>query len=185
MGRFYEVTTIAGPLQRYEVIEVSPVMLANKFVGANIRTVEGDPSGQEDFAGRAQHLLSQTGLEEAIKEFPERTIINEIKQVVIAPPDRLRLIYDVFPGGRGCAYPLLRVCPIEGRQIYLAEYDFSKAELPLKNVTFSSEFEGSLEMRFTGLDVSVHLRNFEKENEAYYSRKLKANRNGKAEFRFT
>ncbi len=93
----------------------------------------------------------------------------------IEAPERLRLIYDAFP--LGLSSPILRICPAEGKQIYVAEYDFKKARLPLEKMTVSQEFEGSLNMQFTGLLVLLHLRNFEEENEDYYGRKLKKSMN--------
>ncbi|PIN93784.1 hypothetical protein COU54_01555 [Candidatus Pacearchaeota archaeon CG10_big_fil_rev_8_21_14_0_10_31_24] len=179
MARIYEVTTIAGNTQKYETIEVSPIRFANNELGISIKTLENDGKSLEGLASHAYHVYSLTGLDEAIRQYSPKLLTEHDGErftgAEIAKPDRLRLIYDAFP--LGAFVPILRVCPTEGEQIYVAEYDFANAQLPLKKMTFSQEFEGSLDMQFTGLKVFLHLRNFEAENEYYYGRDLKKSGN--------
>ena len=179
MARIYEITTIAGDMQKYEVIEVSPIRFANNETGISIKTLESDGKTLHSLAGHAHHVYSMTGLDEAIKQYPPKLLTEHDGErftgAEIARPERLRLIYDAFP--LSAFGSILRVCPTEGEQIYVAEYDFKKARLQLEKMTFSQEFEGSLDMQFVGLQVFLHLRSFEEENEDYYGRDLKKSRN--------
>lgn len=165
MARIFEVTTIAGNLQMYEIIEVSPIKFANNAPGTSITTLKSDGEPLGRLAGHAYRVYSMTGLDETIRQYPGAD----------TSPERLRLIYDPLP--LGIQGPILRVCPVEGEQIFIAKYDFTKAKLPLENMTFSPEFEGSVDMKFAGLQVLLHLRNFETENRAYYGRDLKKSGN--------
>jgi len=161
MIKIFEVTTIAGRIQRYEEIKVSPIKFADNSPGVQIESLtrkKGD-SINDELATHAHSAYSLTGLDGVIKKFPG-----------VEEPERLRLIYDVFPNN--CSVPILRVCPTEG-EIVIAKYDFKKAKLHLERMTFTNEFEGSLGLEYTGLRVFLHLRNFEKENEDYYGRLLK------------
>ncbi|MEI7718753.1 MAG: hypothetical protein WCI72_02710 [archaeon] len=175
MAKIYEVTTIESATQRYEVIEVSPIVFANNESGVSISTLECDGKFLEGLAGHVHSVFAMTGLENAIKSHPAQLITQHdgtrFTGAQIAEPERLRLIYETF--SMGSYVPILRVCPVEGEQIFLAEYDFTKVALPLKKMSVSPEFEGSLDMQFTGLRVFLHLRNFEAENEHYYGRNLR------------
>jgi hypothetical protein len=180
MARIFEITTLAGRLQSYEVIRVAP----NTFPNGNpCLAIEHLNRGKksnclDELASHAHSAYELTGLDEAIKQYPPNVVTEhdgeEFKGAEIARPERLRLIYDALPVG--VSTPILRIYPIEGEQIYVAEYDLKKARLPLEKITFSQEFEGSLHMRFTGLQVFLHLRNFEKETEHYYEGDLKKSR---------
>lgn len=179
MARIYEVTTIAGNSQKYEIIEVSPIRFANNAPGISIKTLESDGKTLDSLASHTHYVYSLTGLDEAIRQYPPKLLTEHNGErfigAGIAKPERLRLIYDAFPSSS--SVPILRICPTEGEQIYVAEYDFKKAKLPLEEMTFSQEFEGSLNMQFAGLQVFLHLRNFEAENKSYYGRDLKKSRN--------
>ncbi len=179
MAQIYEVTTIAGNSQKYEIIEVSPIRFANNKPGINIEFLESDGQILDSLANHTHHVYSMTGLDEVIKQYPVELITEHdgerFTSAEIARPERLRLIYDAFP--LGALNPILRVCPTEGEQIFVAKYDFKKSRLPLERITFSQEFEGSLDMQFAGLQVFLHLRNFEAENEYYYGRDLKKSGN--------
>ena len=179
MARIYEVTTIAGNTQTYEVIEVSPKRFANNAPGISIKFIEEDGKSLERLAIHAHRVYSLTGLDEAIMQYPPKLVTEHDGErftgADLAKPDRLRLIYDVFP--LGSSVPILRVCPTEDEQIYVAEFDFANAQLPLKKMTFCQEFDGSLDMQFTGLQVFLNLRNFEAENAHYYGRDLKKSSN--------
>jgi hypothetical protein len=177
MAKIFEITTLAGRLQSYEVIEVSPMTFANESPGISIKnlTRKNGDSCLDEFATHAHQVYSMTGLDDAIKQYPPKLSTEHdgerFTHAEIARPERLRLIYDALPLGH--VVPILRICPIEGEQIYVAEYDFKNARLPLERMTFSQEFDGSLDMQFAGLQVFLHLRNFETENEDYYCRDLK------------
>ncbi len=179
MARIFEVTTIAGNSQKYEVIEVSPIEFANNEPGISIKTLESDGETLDSLASHAYQVYSMTGLDEAIRRYPVGLLTEHdgerYTHAEIARPERLRLIYDAFP--LGASVPILRVCPTKGEQIFVAEYDFKKARLPLEKMTFSQEFEGSLDMQFAGLNVLLHLRNFEAENQQHYGRDLKRSGN--------
>ncbi len=161
MERIYEVTTISGPVQRYEVIKVSPTTFASGNKGFSFETLEGPNEPINHLASHVHHMYSLTGLEDAIREYPG-----------IREPERLRLIYDVFP--LSWASPILRISPVEDSgHLCMIEYDFRMARLPLERITFSHESDGSLDITFTGLKVLLHLRNWEEENREYYGRDLR------------
>lgn len=171
----YEVTTIAGDSQFYEVVCVSSMKFANGAPGVSMKTLESAGKSYDSKAFHAHHVFSLTGLEEVIRTDPARVNATHdgerFTHAELAKPERLRLIYDIFP--MGASLPILRVCPVKGERIFIAEYNLEKAQLPLKQMTFSNEFEGSLDMCFPGLQVFLHFRNFEKENEQYYGRNLR------------
>lgn len=172
MARIYEITTIAGNWQDYEVIEVSPVRLANDEIG-NIKThLKSDETILDSLASHTHSVYSMTGLDEAIKQYTSKLLTEHDETgAKIVRPERLRLIYDAFP--LGGSVPILRVYPIEGEQIYVSGYDFKNARLPLEEMTFGQEFEGFLDMQFAGLRVVLRLRNFEAEYEDHFGRDLK------------
>ena len=175
MAIIYEITTIAGNIQKYEVIEVSPSSLPNNESGVSIKTLENDDKSLESLASHAYHAYSLTGLGEAIRKYPpEISAENDSKRITgaeIVKPERLRLIYDM--SSSRLLVPILKVCPIEGEQIYIADYEVANAQIPLKKITFSQEFGGDLDMQFASMQVCLNLRNSEVENEAFYGRNLK------------
>ncbi|VVB77613.1 Uncharacterised protein [uncultured archaeon] len=179
MPREFEVTTIIGEHQKYEVIEVEPVTFASGNQGSSCRTIFSPENKLwkgvlDNFAFHAYQVYEMTGLDSAIKAYPPRLLTEHdgerFTHAEIESKDRLRLIYDVFPSS--CAMPILRISPSEG-QLYISEYDPKSAKLPLEKMSFSQEFEGSLDLRFASLQVFLHLRPFEEENCDYYSRDLK------------
>ena len=176
MERVYEVTTITGDAQHYEIIRISPIRFANDKPGISIETLKKDKkAGINHFAAHAHAMYSMTGLDESIKLYPSQLVAKHdgerFTSADIIRPKRLRLIYDAFPLGHGI--PILRICPIEGQRIFVKEYDPKQAQLPLEKMTMSPEFDGSMHIQFTGLEVFLKMRNFEEENEEYYGRNLK------------
>ena len=175
--KIFEVTTIAGKLQKYEEIEVSPAKLPNGDMTICMRSLsrKKEDSCSDELAVHSLGAYFLTGLDESIKQYPSKLLMEHdgerFRHAEIIAPERLRLIYDAFP--LWANRPILRICPVKGNQIYISEYNFKNARLPLEEMTFSQEFEGSLDLLFTGLQVFLHLRNFERENGSYYGRDLK------------
>src|SRR3989338_9129998 len=101
----YEITTIAGPQQVFQVIEVED---------DGIRSLKG--GSIDKLATHAFRAFQRTGLDGAIRQYPS-----------VSLPERLRLVYDAFP--TSVSVPLLRVWPTGG-QISVVNFDFAKAELP-------------------------------------------------------
>jgi len=170
----FEITTITGNQQRYEVIKVSPFIFANGEEGIQREYIEGG-NALDNMASYVHSIYSSTGLDEAIKEHPARLITGHdgvrFTHAEIAAPERLRLVYDVFPYSMNV--PILRIWPVDGKQIWLTEYDPEKSQIPLEKITSCQEMGGYIELGFSNLHVFIDLINSEETNREYYGRDLK------------